>query len=211
MGQSSLRKGLGNWDAVKDAAMGDRLESSVDLHPEQTFNDQVQSGTTDFLSHKMRMQPRSSEAGVLDKINDQVEKIIDRYYQDIDVAVDEFFTKVESLSKMEPGELERTILAIQKVVYHATDVVTSLYQDAYFADRVQQDEYWQAYRSDELPSKATIGDRQAHAYEKSRDARFYYYWTYLTWKRIADKLSTLKDLQKTLEWFRSRTQKDRYA
>jgi hypothetical protein len=132
-------------------------------------------------------------------------------YGDIDQAVSNFFDKFDGSNKMEPGELERMILSIQKVVYVATDMVANLYQDAYFADRVQQDEYWAAYRSDDLPSKATIGDRQAHAYEKAQDSRFFYYYSFLLWNRMNSKLSILKDLQRTLEFQRNRTQKDRYS
>ena len=210
MGQTSLRKGLGNWDAVKDSAMGSGLDSSVDIPNGKVFNQTEQSATLEFLSHKMRLQPRSQEAGVIDKLNEQIDALMVRNYGDIDEVIAKFFEKVESSSKMEPGELERVILSIQKVVYTGTDMVTSLYQDAYFADRVQQDEYWSAYRSNEIPvsGKITIGDRQAYAYDKSQDSRFFYYYSFLLWRKVSEKLSTLKDLQRTLEFQRNRTSRE---
>jgi len=108
---------------------------------------------------------------------------------------------------MEPSELERMILLIQKVVYLSNELVTKLYQDAYFADRVQQDEYWTAYKELE-GTKPTIGDRQAYAYEKSQDSRFYYYYLFMLWRRLNEKLESLKSLQRTLEFSRSRTSKE---
>ena len=116
---------------------------------------------------------------------------------------------MEAFSKGEPVDLERIILTVQKVIYLATDTVAELYNDAYFADRVQQDEYWSAYKRYEGKGKATVGDRQAHAYEVTRDSRFYYYYRFLLWKRLSEKLSALSALQKTLEWFRSRSIKER--
>lgn len=219
MGSSSLRKGLGNWDAAKDAAMAAGLGSSLELVAEETFNDRDQSGTLAFLSHTMRLQPRSEEAGVLDKLTTQINKLMLHAYGDIDQVVAHFYDQLQEFNKMEPVELERAILQIQKVIYLATDTVSSLYNDAYFADRVQQDEYWAAYRglapeetedgSARPSGKVTIGDRQAYAYAKTRDSRFYYYYRYLVWRRLSEKLSALRDLQKTLEWFRSRSIKDK--
>jgi hypothetical protein len=203
----TLRKGLNSWDAARDAAMGTGLDASIDIPNDQSLNMTEQSGTLDFLSHSMRLEPRREEAGVVSKLNEQIQTLMRQSYGDIDDTIEEFFERVQDFNKMEVLELERTILSIQGVIYLATDVVTSLYNDAYFADRVQQDEYWAAYKS--LDGKATIGDRQAHAYEATRDSRFFYYYSYLLWKRMSEKLSALRDLQKTLEWFRSRTQKDR--
>lgn len=208
---TTFRKGLGDWDSVKDNAMGSGLNSSLDISAQNTFNDIEQSKTLDFLQHRLRLQPRSAEAGVIDKLNEQIDKIMIHNYGDIDEVVDKFFTKMEEHGRMEPAELEHMILMIQRVVYTANDVVVGLYQDAYLADRVQQDEYWAAFKApekDEKVTKITIGDRQAYAYEKSQDSRFYYYYMFLLWRRVSEKLSTLKDLQRTLEFSRSRTSKE---
>ena len=210
MGSSmALRKGLGSWESAKDAAMGSGLGASVDIPSEQSFNETEQSGTLDFLSHSMRLQPRQEEAGVVDKLAEQIDMLMQRSYGDIDSSIEAFFKKLEDFNKVEPVELERIILTVQKVIYLATDTVAELYNDAYFADRVQQDEYWSAYKRYEGKGKATVGDRQAHAYEVTRDSRFYYYYRFLLWKRLSEKLSALSALQKTLEWFRSRSIKER--
>lgn len=211
MGQTTMRKGLGDWAKVKDAAMGSGTESSMDIASADTFNGTEQSGTLDFLAHHLRLNPRAAETGVIDKLNTQIDTLMARSYGDIDEVVIKFFEKVESYSKMEPAELERTILTIQKAVYVATDTVVNLYQDAYFADRVQQDEYWQAYKGYEAVKKPSIADRQAFAYEKSRDSRFYYYYVFLTWRKVSEKLSSLKDLQRTLEYQRNRTSREAKA
>lgn len=203
-----LRKGLSNWDAVKDNAQGSGLDASIDIPGDKTFNDTEQSGTIEFLSHAMRLEPRSQEAGVIDKLNKQIDELMAQNYGDIDKAVEQFFEKVEQPSKAEPAELEYVILSVQKVIYLATETVAQLYQDAYFADRVQQDEYWAAYKGMQK-EKDTAGNRQAFAYESSRDARFFYYYSYLIWRRVSEKLSALKDLQKSLEWYRSRSLKDK--
>lgn len=217
--QPTFRRGLGNWDLAKDAAMASGLDSSLSITDYDTFNVTEQSGTLEFLAHRLRLEPRSAEAGVLDKLNSQIELLMNKSYSDIDHTVDDIYDKLQDFSKMEPMELERAILTIQKTIFLATDTVSSLYNDAYFADRVQQDEYWAAYAelgpeesedgASRKTGKVTIGDRQAYAYEKTRDARFYYYYTYLLWRRLSEKLSSLRELQKTLEWFRSRTQRDK--
>lgn len=209
--EATLRKGLGNLEAIKDRAMAGGLGSSLDLPSNSVFNDQDQSGIIDFLSHAMRLQPRAAEADVIEKLNGQIDTLMARSYGDVDQAVEKFFDGIGSLSQVDPQQLEGTILAVQKVIFLATDTVASLYQDAYFADRVQQDEYWAAYKGyvDPNEKKASIPDRQAHAYEASRDSRFYYYYTFLLWRRVSEKLSSLRDLQKTLEWFRSRSIKDK--
>jgi len=205
---ATLRKGLGNWESARDAAMGSGLNSSMDMSAAQSFNEAEQSGTLDFLAHRMRMQPRSQESGIIAKLDEQIDVLMTRNYGDIDEVISKFFEKLESSSKMEAAELERVILSIQKFIYVGTDMVTNLYQDAYFADRVQQDEYWTAYRSNDLPNRSTIGDRQAYAYDRSQDARWYYYFVYLIWRRIDEKLKTLKDLQRTLEFSRNRSSKE---
>lgn len=213
-GVTSLRKGLNNWDAAKDAAMGSGLETSLAIPDADALNDTEQSGTTEFLAKRMRYNPRREEREILDKLSDQNEKLMSQSYGKIDKAVASFFDKLDAagdISNLEAVELERMILDIQRVIYLATDVVSSLYNDAYFADRIQQDEFWQAYRADDIDglAKPTQGDRNAYAYSMSRDARFYYYYNFLLWKRLSDKMGSLRDLQKTLEFFRSRSLKDR--
>lgn len=211
MGSSvaQMRKGLDAWEKARDAAMGSGLDSSVEIPNAQALNDTEQSGTLDFLAHVMRFEPRQVEADIVAKLNGQIDHLMTLKYGGIDKTIEDFFNKVEEFSKMEPAELERTILMVQKVIYLATDTVAELYNDAYFADRVQQDEYWSAYKRYESKGKATVGDRQASAYEETRDSRFFYYYRYLLWKRMQEKLSSLSNLQKTLEWFRSRSIKDR--
>lgn len=209
------KRGFDSWSGLKDIgdkAMADGLDSSLDIPAEDTLNDTEQSGTLDFLRHRMRFNPRKPEQDILDKLNDQLDRLIGHTYGGIDDSIGKFFVRLEEIgnfAQLEPVELERMILEVQKIIYQATDVVAALYNDAYFADRVQQDEFWNTYR--ELDGKATMGDRNAHAYASSRDARFFYYLSYMLWRRLNDKLVALKDLQKTLEWFRSRSIKTHYG
>jgi hypothetical protein len=206
-----MRKGLNSWEAAKDSAMERSLESSMDTPAAEMLNDTEQSGTLDFLAHQIRFEPRAQEKAILDKMDEQIDRLLAITYQDIDESVAHFYQTLSSVendfSRLTSVELERMILQIQRIIYLATDTVSSLYNDAYWADRVQQDEYWNAYR--ELDGKATIGDRQSHAYGKTQDSRFYYYLRYMIWKRMSDRMSALRDLQKTLEFFRSRTIKDK--
>lgn len=171
-----------------------------------------QSGTLDFLAHLMRLEPRASERPILEKLNAQIDDYIAMAYQGVDDAIERFFKRINlddnSFSQIEPIELERIILQIQKTIYSVTEFVSNLYNEAYFSDRIQQDEYWSAYREADLKTK---DDKQAFAYHKTKDSRFYYYYRYMIWKRMSEKLSSLKDMQKTLEFFRTRTQKDRYV
>lgn len=189
--------------------MGSGTSSSLDIPAGRSFNGTEQSATLDFLAHKLRLSPRSEEAGVLDKLESQITSFVEQNYGDIDLVVKEFFDKVDDSPKVDGRDLERTILAIQKVIYVSTDTVSRLYQDAYFADRTQQDEYWNAYKAYDASGKKTIADRQAYAYEQSRDARFYYYYVYLLWRKLEEKRTALKDLQRTLEFQRNRAVKDK--
>jgi len=207
-----FRRGLKSWEAaMTDNASATGIGSSLDIPVGRSLNDIEQSGTLDFLAHVMRFDPRKTEVEILDKLNDQIDTLMKHAYRDIDDLIDNFYMKVDEVkddfSQLASVDLERMILGLQKVIYLATDTVSSLYNEAYFADRIQQDEYWASYRKPE--SKATIGDRQAHAYEETRDSRFYYYYRYMLWRRMSEKLSALREMQKTLEWYRSRTIKDR--
>lgn len=203
-----MRKGLsklelsGGLESVDFTAANDNPDLSTT----------EQSGTLDFLAHLMRLEPRASERPILEKLNAQIDDYIAMAYGGVDDAIERFFKKINlddnSFSQIEPIELERIILQIQKTIYSVTEFVSNLYNEAYFSDRIQQDEYWSAYREADLKTK---DDKQAFAYHKTKDSRFYYYYRYMIWKRMSEKLSSLKDMQKTLEFFRTRTQKDRYV
>lgn len=212
MERTIVRKGLGNWAAMKDNAMAGGLDASIDLASTETFNGTEQSGTIEFLAHRLRLNPRAEEAGVIAKLETQIVAFVEKNYGDIDSIVLAFFDRIGASDRPEASDLEGTILAIQKVIYVSTATVSKLYQDAYLADRVQQDEYWAAFKElQKTPdlTKITIGDRQAYAYEKSRDSRFYYYYIYLLWRRLDEKLDSLRNLQRTLEFQRNRAVKDK--
>lgn len=203
-----MRKGLNKLEFSGE--LGSVDFSAVNDNSELSTNEQ--SGTLDFLAHLMRLEPRQSERPILEKLNAQIDDYIAMAYKGVDDAIERFFKRINlddnSFSQIEPIELERIILQIQKTIYSVTEFVSNLYNEAYFSDRIQQDEYWSAYREADLKTK---DDKQAYAYFKTKDSRFYYYYRYMIWKRMSEKLSSLKEMQKTLEFFRTRTQKDRYV
>lgn len=196
-----MRKGLSNWEAAKP----------VDLSGTVFDEDEELSRTDAFLINRMRLELRSQEKQVIEKLEKKSEELLKNAYGDIDTVIDRYYRLVETVgydvTRIDPLELERLILTIQQIVYRASDVVAQLYNDAYIADRIQQDEYWDAYKE---PPTGTKDDRQAFAYSKTRDSRFYYYYRYMTWKRLFEKLTALRELQKTFEFHRSRIQKDRF-
>lgn len=203
-----MRKGI---DKIDLSGALEKVEFTA-ANENQELSETEQSGTLDFLAHLMRLEPRASERPILEKLNAQIDEYITLSYGSIDQSIDRFFQKINiddnSFSQIDALELERTILQIQKTIYSVTEFVSNLYNEAYFSDRIQQDEYWSAYREADLKTK---DDKQAYAYHKTKDSRFYYYYRYMIWKRMSEKLSSLKEMQKTLEFFRTRTQKDRYV
>lgn len=203
-----MRKGINKLDLSGEL---EKVEFTA-ANENQELSETEQSGTLDFLAHLMRLEPRASERPILEKLNAQIDEYIALSYGGIDASLEHFFKKINiddnSFAQIDPLELERIILQIQKTIYSVTEFVSNLYNEAYFSDRIQQDEYWSAYREADLKTK---DDKQAFAYHKTKDSRFYYYYRYMIWKRMSEKLSSLKDMQKTLEFFRTRTQKDRYV
>lgn len=196
-----MRKGLSEWEAAKAPNFTDaEFEEERDL-----------SNTDAFLVHRMRLELRKQEKEVINRLQNQSDELIRTTYGDIDKFIERYYGLIESvgydITRIDQLELERLILSIQKTVYTASDVVSQLYNDAYIADRIQQDEYWDAYKE---PATGTKDDRQAFAYGKTRDSRFYYYYRYMTWKALFEKLNALRELQKTLEFHRSRIQRDRF-
>lgn len=172
--------------------------------------DGVGAELSDFLARGLRFEPRKEEKATLDRLSDRIDQMMSDHYGRVDSDIDAFFKKLEEgegFGKLEAGDLERLILEIQKTIYLVTDVVASLYTDTYFAEKIQRDEFWAAYQK--LDGKATISDRNAHAYAQTRESRYYFYSVYLVWHRIQNKLSALKDLQRTLEWFRNRSIRDK--
>lgn len=196
-----MRKGLSDWEAAK----------APNFTNSEFEEEQEMSNTDAFLVHRMRLELRKQEKEVINKLQAQSDALIQKTYGDIDQFINRYYTLIESvgydITRIDPLELERLILSIQKTVYLASDTVSQLYNDAYIADRIQQDEYWDAYKE---PATGTKDDRQAFAYGKTRDSRFYYYYRYMTWKTLFEKLNGLRELQKTLEFHRSRIQRDRF-
>jgi hypothetical protein len=155
-------------------------------------------------------KPKIADAKYEDiqQLNEQIDKLMGVAFGNINHQIENFYNQTQDFSKMEPLELERLILSIQKVAYVASDIVAELYNDAYWSDRKQQDAYWRYYR--EPKSVKAKEDRQSYAMEQTRDARFYYYARYMVWRRLSVKLNALKDLQRTLEFSRQRSQKERW-
>jgi len=158
--------------------------------------------------------PKIDDDETLVKLNKQVDDLMATAYGTINDNITQFYNTMGGasdldFSRLEPLSLERLILNIQQVVFLASDIVAELYNDAYWSDRTQQDEYWRAYK--EPKSAKTKEDRQAYAMEQTKDTRFYYYARFMVWRRLSEKLTALKDLQRTLEFYRQRIQKDRFT
>lgn len=211
-----LRKGLHSWKSAKETALSEGLgDNSSQPSPvygmDDTLTDEEPTSTLEFLGRFIRFKPRTNEEFVVNKIKNEIDTFITHFFAETDSAIAFYYKNLEEgqydVTRMDPLEIERLILSIQKTVYQASDLVAELYNDAYFADRVQQDEYWEAYRQ---PMSGTKDDRQAYAYQETRDSRWYFYLRYMLWRRLSERLSTLKELQKTVEFHRSRTQKDRF-
>ena len=195
----AFRKGLKEWNSAREAFVDFSTAEKAEI-PEGPDTQQW------LPSPKV-------EGDIVIQLNQQIEQLMKSAYGNINNTIENFYQKLEEngirdFSRMEPLELERLILDIQKVIFVASDIVAELYNDAYWADRVQQDEYWQAYR--EPKSVKAKEDRQSFAMQETRDSRFFYYYRFMVWRRLSEKLSALKDLQKTLEFYRQRVQKDRF-
>lgn len=162
------------------------------------------TSTLEFLSQYIRFEPRDAEADIIDKLNLHIDKLMENEFGNIDGQIRKFH---DSFNKGEVNarSAESLILEIQKVVYLTSSLVSQLYNDAYLAEKIQEDEYWEAYR--QPTNVKTKDDRQAHAYQQTRDSRFYYYYRFLLWRRLSEKLNALKELQKTIEFHVTRVGK----
>jgi len=202
---AELRKGLSRMkqqDAIED-----------DIEDKSLYEEGDNSVVLDFLSSEIRLHARNIEADIVAKIDLAVDDAVKKLFGEVDAAISRFYDLARTdegtyeFTRLNGFELEEAILTLQRTSYINSDVISSLYGEAYFADKVQSDEFWEAYRN--APSARTKEDKQAYAYSQTKESRYYYYYRYLIWRRINDKFSSLKELQKTLEFFRTRALKDK--
>lgn len=195
----------------------------VDALPDAPNTDILQ-----FLDEHIRYQPRRSEAHIIARIESAVDGLLDGLFSEADSALEALYRSVrvvegydedgmpiwrrddegayvEDWSLVDGMDLERTIMALQRVIIAATEEVGKLYMRALFAQHVKDDEYWDAYRS---VIDGTINDRTAAAYRATKDSRYYYFYVYWLWKRASDLLEAYKNTKKDLEFMRSRLLKD---
>lgn len=215
--EMAFKRGLGSWDGIDAAAdaavLAHTAATSIHTPDINTLPEEGrQSDTTGFLSKEFRFQPRRSEALIISRLSDQINKLVTHIFGEADRSIERFYKNAalenggHDFSRLSGEELEAAILSIQRSIYLAADQVSQLYNDAYFASRVQEDEYWESYRK---PVDGDQKDRQAFAYRETKDSRYFYYYRFMLYKRLSDRLNSLKDLLKTLEFFRSRALKDR--
>lgn len=192
----AFKKGLQDWTAARNAFTD--------------FSEAEQSENSETVEDSQWLNTPKVEGPEVRQLNEQVDKLMDLAFGNIDDNVKKFFDTMESkedndFSRMEPLELERLILSIQKAIYVASGIVAERYNAAYWSDRIQQDEYWKAYR--EPKSVKAKEDRQSYAMEQTREERFAYYIRFMLWRRLSEKLNSLKDLCRTLEFYQQRNSK----
>lgn len=224
MAQSSLRRGIGDMSIPADEKERRKKELTETFEIEQ------------FFRERFRFAPLPDEARIMLRIEETADKLATEMFAEADQALSHFYESVripeievvdgqrvtkiddgrivwqtdelgrviEDWDRLEGIELEGTILTLQRVILRVTDEVSRLYGRALVADKVRDDEYQELYRK---PIEGTKDDRNAYAVTKTREARWFYYGTYLVYVRLRDKLEVLKETKKSLEFFRSRQMK----
>jgi hypothetical protein len=203
----SPRKGL---DHVRDLKGTTALEEALEIDT--------------FLAQGIRMEPRASEAAIIAKIQgaiaemikptfEQADRVLEEFYEsvrifDIDRATGERTPRrhadgryVEDWANLSRQDVEAAIWGLQRCILSLETRVSDLYMRTQFAHNVWDDEYQERYRA---PVEGTVHDRTASARRATKDSRYYYLFTYWLWKLTADRVRSLTDTRRIIEFHAQR-------
>lgn len=182
----------------------------------------------DYFSD-FRFEPREGEFAVIRKIQREIQQRVGHLFERANVVLDAFYESVRVVDNGQPRQYsdgryvenwaalpkttaEQAIWDLQRVINALEDLCTDYEMRAKFAYVVWDDEYQSAYRSEIegiKESKATIGDRTANARMSTVEERHYYLFTFWTWRAVSDKVRSLSELQRRIEFKLNRDSRDR--
>ena len=174
----------------------------------------------DFLEHEWRFNPTNQEATVIAEIQKAIEANVGDLFRDADDVLDRFYDSVrvydvdqqtgdkiarqyangryvENWSTLRKEVAEETVHSLQRVIIRLGIESTEAEMRMKMAYSVWDDDFNQHYRE---AGHSTIPGNTAIAREQSRDSRYYYLFTYWYWRTIADRLKTLQETRKMLEF-----------
>ena len=112
---------------------------------------------------------------------------------------------IEDWRTLDGMDVERLIMALQRVIMEAGEEVERLRSRMLMAQAVKEDEWYEAYRS---VLDGTVKDREAFANRNTRESRYYFFFAYWVWRRADQRLESYRSFKKDMEFMRSRFLKD---
>lgn len=203
----SPRKGL---DHVRDLGGTAGLEEVLEIDT--------------FLAQGIRYEPRASEAVIIAKIQKAADEMIQPTFEEADRVLEEFYESVrifdidretgervhrrhsdgryvEDWANLSRQDVEQAIWGLQRCILKLEAHASDLYMRTQFAHNVWDDEYQERYRA---PVEGTVHDRGASARRATKDSRYFYLFSYWLWKLTADRVKSLTDTRRIVEFHAQR-------
>lgn len=169
-----------------------------------------------FLRDGLKLAPVPEEQLVIDRIEERVQqfeeqlfaestRIIDKFYDSVTV-VQADGTKTRDWNELTGQDCEEALWSLNYELLKASDEVSKLYNLAQFAYNVWDDTYYEHYTK---PIEGTQNDRTAFAKKKTKEERYYYMYVYWVYKRVKDRLDSIKQIKRDIEQSLQRRISDR--
>jgi hypothetical protein len=176
---------------------------------------------------KIEFRWRASDEKILDQIRAGVDAMFGHMYSDMKHIVDAFYAEmrvpvvdpesgvvktdsrgrvqfqkdssgkdVEDWSQMTGQDIESALLNIERLKLDLAPRVNALLNEAVFARHIADDSFHDSYL--ELV-EGTVGDRNAHASQKSREDKYQAFYRYYLWSNAESFMKEMSNFTRVLE------------
>jgi hypothetical protein len=176
---------------------------------------------------KIEFKWRASDEKILEQIRAGADQLFAHMYSDVKIIVDDFYAEmrvpetnpdtglvkqdaegrvifqtdsngkeIENWSQMTGQDIETALLNIERLKLDLAPRVNALLNEAVFAKHIADDAHQDAYL--ELV-EGTVGDRNAHASQKSREDKYHAFYKYYLWSAAETFMKELSNFSRILE------------
>lgn len=176
---------------------------------------------------KIEFKWRASDEKILDQIRAGTDTLFSHLYADMKIIIDDFYAEmrvpevdpdtgvvkrdaggrvvfqkdsngkeIENWSQMTGQDIETALLNVERLKLDLAPRVNALLNEAVFAKHIADDAHQDAYL--EL-IEGTVGDRNAHASQKSREDKYHAFYRYYLWSNAETFMKELANFTRVLE------------
>lgn len=165
---------------------------------------------------KIRKQIEAGVDQLMGRAFDDVKRVVDDFYAETRVAqvdpdtgvvrrdsggrvlwqADEHGKEIEDWSQLTGQDIEKALFDIERLKLDLAPRVNRLLNEAVFAKHIADDAHHDAYV--ELV-EGTVGDRNAHASQKSREDKYHAFYRYYLWSQAESFIKELSNFTRVLE------------